>query len=162
MQDGDFIPDAGVATMWILSHDMRIKVHCNRIKAGVLGYFMEGGRRLAASSACTPTHFVTSEGQTSACERMQRRFLSSIPFCREICGTDRRQAGPQTLQYHCRELLSSSSVNYPFVPHVGEGSKTSSHIHAPDGVLKSAKYFSFPFRVVCIFRSSHSLFCGYS
>lgn len=44
------VPVAGTAAMWILSHDMRIKVHRNRIKEGVRGYFMEGGRRVAEAT----------------------------------------------------------------------------------------------------------------
>lgn len=41
------IPVSGMATMWIMSPEMRRQVHCSRIQLGVKGYFMEGGRRVA-------------------------------------------------------------------------------------------------------------------
>ena len=52
-QDGLLIPEgvpvpiSGIATMWILSHDMRVQVHRARIREGITGYFMEGARRVA-------------------------------------------------------------------------------------------------------------------
>ncbi|MGF7029130.1 hypothetical protein J2T17_000035 [Paenibacillus mucilaginosus] len=36
----------GTARMWILFPEMRRRVHVNRIKIGVIGYFMGGSRRL--------------------------------------------------------------------------------------------------------------------
>jgi hypothetical protein len=41
------VPASGIATMWILSHDLRVQVHRARIRQGVRGYFMEGARRVA-------------------------------------------------------------------------------------------------------------------
>ena len=41
------VPESGVASMWILSHDLRLQVHRTRIREGVKGYFMEGRRRVA-------------------------------------------------------------------------------------------------------------------
>lgn len=41
------IPMSGMATMWIVSPEIRRQIHCSRIQLGVKGYFMEGGRRVA-------------------------------------------------------------------------------------------------------------------
>lgn len=41
------VPMTGIATMWIVSPEMRCQIHCSRIQLGVKGYFMEGGRRVA-------------------------------------------------------------------------------------------------------------------
>jgi hypothetical protein len=41
------VPPSGLATMWILSHEMRIQVHRSRIREGVRGYFREGAHRVA-------------------------------------------------------------------------------------------------------------------
>ena len=52
-EDGSLIPEgvpvpvSGIATMWILSHDMRVQVHRERVCEGIRGYFMEGARRVA-------------------------------------------------------------------------------------------------------------------
>lgn len=40
------VPIQGTARMWILFPEMRRLVHVNRIKPGILGYFMAGGKRL--------------------------------------------------------------------------------------------------------------------
>lgn len=40
------VPIQGTARMWILFPEMRRQVHINRIKIGVIGYFMAGSRRL--------------------------------------------------------------------------------------------------------------------
>ncbi|WP_256721801.1 MULTISPECIES: hypothetical protein [Paenibacillus] len=40
------VPKQGTARMWILFPEMRREVHINRIKVGVIGYFMAGSRRL--------------------------------------------------------------------------------------------------------------------
>jgi len=40
------VPTRGTARMWILFPDMRREVHANRIKVGIIGYFMEGSRRI--------------------------------------------------------------------------------------------------------------------
>ncbi|MFC3803869.1 hypothetical protein [Cohnella sp. GCM10012308] len=40
------VPRQGTATMWILFPEMRRLVHVNRIKIGVIGYLMEGPRRI--------------------------------------------------------------------------------------------------------------------
>lgn len=40
------VPILGTARMWILFPEMRREVHINRIKVGVIGYFMGGPRRL--------------------------------------------------------------------------------------------------------------------
>lgn len=40
------VSKTGTARMWILFPEMRRKVHVNRIKIGVIGYFMAGARRL--------------------------------------------------------------------------------------------------------------------
>jgi hypothetical protein len=51
--DGSVFPEgipvlvSGMATMWILSHELRVQVHRERIHEGVTGYFMEGSRRVA-------------------------------------------------------------------------------------------------------------------
>jgi hypothetical protein len=41
------VPTSGIATMWIVSPEMRHQVHCQRIKLGIKGYFMEGRRKVA-------------------------------------------------------------------------------------------------------------------
>jgi hypothetical protein len=41
------VPISGIATMWIVSPEMRLQVHSQRIKLGIKGYFMEGQRRVA-------------------------------------------------------------------------------------------------------------------
>lgn len=41
------VPMSGMATMWIVSPEIRCQIHCSRIQLGVKGYFMEGGRRVA-------------------------------------------------------------------------------------------------------------------
>lgn len=43
------VPAEGTARMWILFPTMRKKVHMDRIKPGVIGYFMEGARRVAVT-----------------------------------------------------------------------------------------------------------------
>jgi hypothetical protein len=48
--EGVPVPVSGIATMWILSHDMRLQVHRERILEGVRGYFMEGARRVAEAT----------------------------------------------------------------------------------------------------------------
>ena len=45
--EGVPVPVSGLATMWILSHDLRVQIHRERIREGVRGYFMEGARRVA-------------------------------------------------------------------------------------------------------------------
>ena len=45
--EGIQVPAAGTATMWILNPQIRTKVHQSRIKEGVRGFFMEGGKRVA-------------------------------------------------------------------------------------------------------------------
>lgn len=40
------VPKQGTARMWILFPEMRREVHINRIKKGVIGYFMEGSRKV--------------------------------------------------------------------------------------------------------------------
>lgn len=40
------VPLSGEASMWILVHEARVKVHQKAIKVGTKGYFMEGGRRI--------------------------------------------------------------------------------------------------------------------
>ncbi|MBD0384884.1 hypothetical protein [Paenibacillus sedimenti] len=40
------IPQHGTARMWILFPQMRREVHIDRIKLGVIGYFVAGARRL--------------------------------------------------------------------------------------------------------------------
>lgn len=47
LPDGVAVPTSGIATMWILSHDLRLDVHRARIREGVKGCFMEGARRVA-------------------------------------------------------------------------------------------------------------------
>ena len=44
---GTLVSDTGTARMWILSHEMRVNVHRNRISVGVKGYFIEGGQKVA-------------------------------------------------------------------------------------------------------------------
>ena len=52
-EDGSLFPEdvsvsiSGRATMWILSHDLRTRLHRLRIHEGVRGYFMEGAQRVA-------------------------------------------------------------------------------------------------------------------
>ena len=41
------VPISGIARMRILSEEMKGIIHRKRIKVGVKGYFMEGGRRVA-------------------------------------------------------------------------------------------------------------------
>jgi hypothetical protein len=49
------VPTSGIASMWILSSEMRLQVHCKRIKLGVKGYnLIEGGKALRAR-LCSPT-----------------------------------------------------------------------------------------------------------
>lgn len=45
--EGIPVPVSGRASMWIVSHAMRLTVHRARLKEGVKGFFMEGGRRVA-------------------------------------------------------------------------------------------------------------------
>lgn len=40
------VPKEGTAKMWILFSEMRREVHFNRIKVGVIGYFMEGSKKI--------------------------------------------------------------------------------------------------------------------
>ncbi|GGG69673.1 hypothetical protein [Paenibacillus radicis (ex Gao et al. 2016)] len=40
------VPKQGTANMWILIPEMRREVHIHRINVGVVGYFMEGPRRV--------------------------------------------------------------------------------------------------------------------
>ncbi len=54
--DGDVIrdltapvPAEGTARMWILFPQMRQTVHIHRIKPGIVGYFMEGARKVAVA-----------------------------------------------------------------------------------------------------------------
>lgn len=47
--EGRPVPVSGIATMWILSHEMRVQVHRQRIRPGVKGYMMEGPRRIAGA-----------------------------------------------------------------------------------------------------------------
>jgi hypothetical protein len=44
---GASVPVSGTVQMAILSHEMRLNIHRHRIREGVQGYFMEGGRRVA-------------------------------------------------------------------------------------------------------------------
>lgn len=37
----------GIARMWIVSDELRVSIHRNRIREGVKGYFMEGNHRVA-------------------------------------------------------------------------------------------------------------------
>ena len=52
-EDGSLFPEnvpvsvTGHASMWIVSHDMRTRVHRLRIHEGIKGYFMEGGLKVA-------------------------------------------------------------------------------------------------------------------
>lgn len=41
------VPTEGTARMWILFPQMRKEVHTKRMGLGVLGYFMEGARKVA-------------------------------------------------------------------------------------------------------------------
>ncbi|HLK60121.1 MAG TPA: hypothetical protein VKU00_26405 [Chthonomonadaceae bacterium] len=50
LPDGTVVPIAGTASMWIVSHNLRVQVHRQRIKEGMRGYFMEGGRRIAEAT----------------------------------------------------------------------------------------------------------------
>jgi hypothetical protein len=45
--DDTLVPIEGVATMWIVSHDMRVQVHRRKARAGVKGFLMLGGIRIA-------------------------------------------------------------------------------------------------------------------
>src|SRR2546425_515358 len=45
--EGIPVPVSGRATMWIVSHEMRLRVHRVRLKDGVEGFFMEGQLRVA-------------------------------------------------------------------------------------------------------------------
>jgi len=45
--DGERVPAAGTAEMWILSHEFRERVHRKRITVGIKGFLMEGSRRVA-------------------------------------------------------------------------------------------------------------------
>ncbi|MCQ6564131.1 hypothetical protein [Paenibacillus mendelii] len=47
LNDGTPVPIEGTARMWILFPEMRKKIHLNRIKVGVIGYFMEGPKKVA-------------------------------------------------------------------------------------------------------------------
>jgi hypothetical protein len=47
LNDSTPVPFEGTARMWILFPEMRKEVHVNRIKVGVLGYFMEGPKKVA-------------------------------------------------------------------------------------------------------------------
>jgi hypothetical protein len=47
LDDEKPVPKEGTAKMWILIPEMRNEVHVKRIKAGVIGYFMEGSRIIA-------------------------------------------------------------------------------------------------------------------
>jgi hypothetical protein len=41
------VPPDGTARMWIVSPELREEIHRARIKVGVKGYFMEGGKKVA-------------------------------------------------------------------------------------------------------------------
>ena len=50
LQEREPVAVAGTASMWILSHEFRVRVHRNRIVEGVKGYFMEGSHRVAKAT----------------------------------------------------------------------------------------------------------------
>ena len=50
IMEGDPVPTSGIAKMWILSPDFRLKIHQHRLKVGVRGYFMEGSRKVAEAT----------------------------------------------------------------------------------------------------------------
>jgi hypothetical protein len=41
------VPVEGTARMWIVNQDLKATIHRIRIKIGVKGFFMEGGKRVA-------------------------------------------------------------------------------------------------------------------
>lgn len=45
--ENTIVPISGHATMWILSPEMRAKLHCQRISIGTRGFFMEGRKKVA-------------------------------------------------------------------------------------------------------------------
>ena len=44
------VPASGLATMWILTPELRVQIHRVRIHEGAKGYFMEGSRRVAEAT----------------------------------------------------------------------------------------------------------------
>ncbi|MDC0762726.1 hypothetical protein POF51_18585 [Brevibacillus sp. AG] len=47
LDSGSPVPLEGTARMWILFPHMRKEVHTKRVELGVIGYFMEGPKRVA-------------------------------------------------------------------------------------------------------------------
>jgi len=47
LPEDTIVPASGLATMWIVSDDMRGQVHRAKLHEGVKGYFMEGARIIA-------------------------------------------------------------------------------------------------------------------
>ncbi|WP_409340417.1 hypothetical protein [Paenibacillus sp. MBLB4367] len=47
LSDTTPVPIEGTARMWILFPEMRKKIHVDRIRIGVIGYFMEGPKKVA-------------------------------------------------------------------------------------------------------------------
>lgn len=47
LNEDSSVPTEGTARMWIIFPEMRRLVHLTRIKIGVVGYFMEGPRKIA-------------------------------------------------------------------------------------------------------------------
>lgn len=56
------VPVSGIASMWILSHKIRLQVHRAKIREGGRGYFMEGGRRVAEAVVTRVVGLCTNTG----------------------------------------------------------------------------------------------------
>jgi hypothetical protein len=61
--EGRPVPVSGLATMWILSHQMRVEVHRERVRVGVRGYMMEGPRRVAEAVVTRVVGLHTNGGE---------------------------------------------------------------------------------------------------
>ncbi|MBB3127063.1 hypothetical protein FHS19_001717 [Paenibacillus rhizosphaerae] len=49
LDDTTPVPLEGTARMWIIFPEMRKRVHINKLRNGVKGYFMEGSRKVATA-----------------------------------------------------------------------------------------------------------------
>lgn len=64
LPEGVTVPSFGTVGMWIVNHELRVNIHRNRIKEGVMGYFMEGGRRVAEATVTRVIGLHTNSNRT--------------------------------------------------------------------------------------------------
>ena len=62
IKEGVSVPLTGRASMWIVFPEMRARVHRRRLEPGVVGYFMEGARRIGCVKVERIVGFHTNGG----------------------------------------------------------------------------------------------------